>query len=944
MSTESGPKDYKATLNLPATPFPMKAQLSKREPEILKQWEEIRLYDRIRERARGREKFILHDGPPYANGNIHLGTALNKILKDIIVKSRFMEGLDSTYVPGWDCHGLPIEHQVDKMLGARKKGLSLVEVRQACREYAARYIEVQKAQFKRLGVLGDWEHPYLTMSNEYVAQIVRELGKMASRDNVYRGRKPIYWCADCRTALAEAEVEYHDHTSPSIYVLFPLRSAPPEGLESLPEGNTYVLIWTTTPWTLPANLAIAFHPDFSYAAVRVADGRVLVMAEERIPQVMEAAGIREFEKLGSVPGSRWEGLTCTHPFYDRASRCILGEHVTLDQGTGCVHTAPGHGQEDFEVGLKYGLEVLAPVDDQGRFTEEAAPFQGRFVFDADPEINDLLRQRGRLLAEEALSHSYPHCWRCKRPILFRSTEQWFVSMDRTELRRQALASIREVEWIPRWGEERIYAMIENRPDWCISRQRSWGVPIVAFHCNGCGQALLDEVLIRHVADRFEQEGADCWFSDPPETFLPEGTRCPACGCGELSKDGNILDVWFDSGVSFASVLEKREDLAFPADLYLEGSDQHRGWFHSSLLISVGTRGTPPYRSVLTHGYVVDGDGRKMSKSLGNFVDPEDVIRKHGAEIVRMWTAAEDYRDDIRISGETLSRLSESYRKIRNTARFLLGNLYDFRPADDWVPFAARTELDRWAGHRLGELVRMVRRAYRSYEFHQVHHRILDFCVVDLSSFYLDVLKDVLYVSAPGAPERRSAQSSFYEILDALTRLLAPVLSFTAEDIWACMPSGREKREESVHLCTFPVEPAGREDPDLVARWERVFLFRQEISRALEVARRERKIGHSLDAWVRVVPPQEWMDFLRSFPYPLKTLCIVSDLSLEYTRPGGDAYESREIPGLGILVERARGEKCRRCWNHCETVAGAPGAPDICQRCQEQLKHIPPQTE
>jgi len=940
LSTPTEPRDYKATLNLPRTGFSMKARLSEREPEILNQWDEMNLYTRIRRQASGRKKFVLHDGPPYANGNIHLGTALNKILKDIIVKSRFMEGLDSAYVPGWDCHGLPIEHQVDKMLGDRKKDMSLVEVRRACRDYATRFIDVQREQFKRLGVLGDWEHPYLTMNNGYVAQIVRELGEMVGRGHVYRGRKPIYWCASCRTALAEAEVEYHDHTSPSIYVLFPLRSDPPAALGILPKNETSVLIWTTTPWTLPANLAVAFHPDFLYAGVRLPDGRVLIMAEERIPAVMRAAGIRDFEKLGSVPGRQWEGLRCSHPFYDRPSACILGDHVTLDQGTGCVHTAPGHGQEDYEAGLKYALDILAPVDDQGRFTEQAAPFQGRFVFDADPEINALLREQGRLLREEALTHSYPHCWRCKQPILFRSTEQWFISMDREGLRGKALESIRDVQWIPHWGEDRIYSMIENRPDWCISRQRSWGVPIVAFHCRGCGEILLEERVIRHVADRFEQKGPDCWFSDTPESLLPEGTRCPSCQGRDFAKDDNILDVWFDSGVSFASVLEKNDDLAFPADLYLEGSDQHRGWFHSSLLVSVGTRARAPYRSVLTHGYVVDGEGKKMSKSLGNFVDPSDVIRKNGAEIVRMWVSAEDYRDDVRISEETLSRLADSYRKIRNTARFLLGNLFDFNPGVHKVPYADRTELDRWAMLRLAELIRRVREAYRRYEFHMVYHRVLDFCVVDMSSIYLDVLKDVLYVSAPDNPQRRSAQSSLYDILDALTRLLAPVLSFTAEDIWSWLPSGGTTREDSVHLAAFPQVEAAWEDPGLSGRWQRVFQFRQEVFAALETARKEKRIGHSLDAWVRVEPPGDWFDFLQGFPYPLKNLCIVSDLSVERALHSEAAYPGQTIPGLRIGVERAPGEKCRRCWIRSGTVGEDPDQPGVCSRCSEELKHIP----
>ena len=932
--------DYKKTLNLPQTQFPMKARLSQREPEILKEWYAMNLHGLIRQQAKGRKKFILHDGPPYANGTIHLGTALNKILKDIIVKSRFMEGLDSVYVPGWDCHGLPIEHQVDKMLGARKKDLSIVDIRKECRKYAAKFIDIQREQFKRLGVLGDWDHPYLTMNKAYVAQIVREFGKHVDKGNVYRGRKPNYWCSRCRTALAEAEVEYHDHTSPSIYVLFPLQSELPASLQHLPREKTSVVIWTTTPWTLPANLAIAFHPDFTYSALKTPDGRYLVLAEERIPEVMQELGIEGYEKAGSSTGRDWEDLVCSHPFYDRTSLCILGDHVTLDQGTGCVHTAPGHGQEDFEVGLKYGLEVFAPVDDDGRFTKEASPFEGQFVFDADPKINALLEERGMLLKQEKLPHSYPHCWRCKQPIIFRSTEQWFISMDSHSLRKKALENIRSVQWIPHWGRERIYSMIENRPDWCISRQRAWGVPIVAFHCTSCEEILLDGKLIDRVADQFEQEGPDCWFSEPADNFLPAGTGCPKCQGTSFEKDGNILDVWFDSGVSFASVLEKRSELAFPADMYLEGSDQHRGWFHSSLLASVGTRDVAPYRSVLTHGYVVDKEGKKMSKSLGNFVDPEDVISKNGAEIVRMWVAGEDYRDDIRISEETLNRLSDSYRKIRNTARFMLGNLYDFKPDKNRVPLEGRTELDRWAMLRLARLQEKVRKAYETCEFHIVYHRILEFCVVDMSSFYLDVLKEILYVSAPDAFARRSAQSSIHEILDMITRLLSPILSFTAEDIWRHMPTGEEPKAESIHLCDFPFPDPAWVDPDLESRWEKLFQFRQEVSRALEIARKEKSIGHSLDAWVRAAAPDSWVSFLQEFSYSLRNLFIVSEVTIESSLEKEATLESQEIPGLKIRVDKAQGEKCNRCWVYFRDVGSDPSHPTICQRCLEELKDLP----
>ncbi|MEW6444280.1 MAG: isoleucine--tRNA ligase [bacterium] len=938
MGSSENSRDYKSTLNLPRTAFPMKANLSQREPEMLAEWEAAGLYRKIREQSKERDKFILHDGPPYANGNIHLGTALNKILKDIIVKSKLMDGRDSVYVPGWDCHGLPIEHQVDKMLGPRKKDLSVVDVREECRAYAAKYVEIQKAEFRRLGVMGEWDDPYLTMKKSYVAQIVREFGRFVEQGNVYRGRKPIYWCANCRTALAEAEVEYHDVASPSIYVAFPLLSEPPTSLQAVPRESTSVLIWTTTPWTIPANLAIAFHPDYLYTAIRLPDGRHLVLAEERILAVTGELGISGYEKVGSCPGREWEGISCKHPLYDRPSKCILGEHVTLDQGTGCVHTAPGHGQEDYEIGIRYGLEVFAPVDDAGRFTDEARPFDGQFVFDADPEVAAALRKQGHLLGERRITHSYPHCWRCKGAVIFRSTEQWFISMEEKQLRRKALENIDRVQWIPSWGRDRIYSMIENRPDWCISRQRAWGVPILAFHCVACKEVLLDAAVIRLAAERFEEKGPDCWFVDPPEKFLPPGTACARCGGKEFVKDKDILDVWFDSGVSFAAVLEKRAELEFPAGMYLEGSDQHRGWFHSSLLASVGTRGVAPYRSVLTHGFVVDGEGRKMSKSLGNIIAPQDLISRYGAEILRLWVAAEDYRDDIRISPEILTRISESYRKIRNTARFILGNLYDFDPQRHRVPFRQRGEIDRWAMLRLAALVERVTRAYEHYEFHGVYHRVLDFCVVELSSFYLDVLKETLYVSAPDSAARRSAQSTLYDLLDALARLVAPILSFTAEDIWRYMPA-RAGKEESVHLCSFPLADPDWVDPDLDERWEKVLRFRQEVSRALEIARKDKRIGHSLDAWVRVEAPGSWREFLQTFPFSLRLLCIVSDLTVEAPLPEEPTLESSELPGFKLWVHKARGGKCQRCWVSFPSVGQDPSHPGLCARCLEELKQM-----
>lgn len=931
-------KDYKNTLNLPVTSFPMKANLSQREPEILATWEAMGLYRRQRVQAQGREKFILHDGPPYANGNIHLGTALNKILKDIIVKSKFMQGYDSVYVPGWDCHGLPIEHNVDKMLGDRKEGLGIVAVREECRRYAQKYVEVQREEFKRLGVLADWENPYLTMHPGYVAQIVREFGAFVRRGSVYRGKKPIYWCASCRTALAEAEVEYSDHSSPSIYVRFPLVSPVPACLGGVPMGKAAVLIWTTTPWTIPANLAIALHPDSLYTVIQTPQGDYLIVADERLPFLAAELSLGGYKKIADCLGKDLEGLQCRHPLYDRASLLILGTHVTMEQGTGCVHTAPGHGQEDYEVGLRYGLEVFAPVDDEGRFTREAAPFDGMFVFDANEAVNKLLRERGALLKQETITHSYPHCWRCKNPVIFRATEQWFISMEVNDLRSRALSHIEKVEWIPKWGKDRIYNMIKHRPDWCISRQRAWGVPIVAFFCTECGEVLLDTSVIDSIADRFEKEGADVWFSSSPSELLPAGATCARCGGDSFRKDGNILDVWFDSGVSFASVLEKRVDLHFPADLYLEGSDQHRGWFHSSLLAAVATRGVAPYRSVLTHGFVVDGEGRKMSKSLGNITHPMDIIQRYGVEILRMWAASEDYRDDIRISDEILSRLSESYRKIRNTSRFLLGNLFDFDPHSDMVPFPGREEIDRWACLRLEKLVEDVSASYRAYDFHMIYHHLLEFCIVDLSSFYLDVLKEVLYISSPRSLKRRSAQSTLYEIVHTLSRLIAPILSFTAEDIWRHIP-GATAAAESVHLCAFPSLDAARKDRDLEDRWAKILKVRSVVSKALEAARKNKVIGHSLDARVTIEAPGEWYEFLVSFPCELRLVFIVSEAVITIARggnaPGG--AEGKEIPGLRVLVERAQGEKCARCWVYSRSVGENREHPGICARCVSELE-------
>jgi isoleucyl-tRNA synthetase len=917
--------DYKKTLNLPHTSFPMKANLPEKEPEILRGWEEQRLYARILRAAHGRKKYILHDGPPYANGHIHIGTALNKILKDIIVKAKFMVGFDSVYIPGWDCHGLPIEHEVDKMLGERKKEMTKAEVRRHCRDYAARFIDIQRKEFKRLGVLGTWDEPYLTMDYEYQATIVQELGRFVEGGYLYKGKKPVYWCATCHTALAEAEVEYAPHRSPSIFVKFPLKSEIEGVLPALQGKEVSVLIWTTTPWTIPANLAIALHPSYNYVAAEV-NGEVYIVAEDLADIVMDTLGVKDYRVLETFTGSALEGLRCRHPFLERESIIILADYVTLDAGTGCVHTAPGHGQEDYESGLKYGLDIYAPVDDDGRFTPEVEFFAGKFVFDANTAVNAKLAEVGALLKEEEMEHAYPHCWRCKNPIIFRSTEQWFISMDHNGLREKALRGIDEVRWIPAWGKERIYGMVAHRPDWCVSRQRVWGIPIVAFYCEGCGAVLLQKDLIDFVAHRFSQEGSDIWFEEPAQRLLPPGTRCPSCGGDVFRKETDILDVWFDSGVSWAAVLEKNHELSFPCDLYLEGSDQHRGWFHSSLLTAVGTRGVPPYTSVLTHGFVVDGEGKKMSKSAGNVVAPDEVIQQFGAEILRLWVAAEDYRDDIKISQEILDRLTEAYRRIRNTWRYMLGNLYDFNPLQHTLPDCELLEIDRWVLGRFQHLMKRVLTAYEECEFHIVYHAVHNFCVIELSSLYLDILKDRLYTSPASSPKRRSAQNAIYLVLKGMVKLMAPVLAFTADEVWQYLPK-EGSEAESVHLAGFPSPQEEFIDKALEERWQKLWEAREKVTKALEQARRDKVIGHPLDAAVTVKAPPKLYGFLHEFGSELREIFIVSQVTLEMD---GDSSEPT------VEVSRAEGAKCQRCWVYDTSVGSNTEYPEICQRCLQTI--------
>ena len=929
--------DYKKTLNLPRTRFPMKANLAAREPNQLENWEIMGLYGRIREASKGRPTFVLHDGPPYANGHIHIGTALNKILKDIIIRSRQMAGFDAAYVPGWDCHGLPIEHNVDKELGSKKLEMTQAQVRRRCRAYAEKYIDIQRDEFKRLGVMGEWDNPYLTMNYRYEAVIARECCKFALNDGLFRSKKPIHWCCSCKTALAEAEIEYHDEHSPSVYVKFALKDDPADIAAKLAGRDVAVVIWTTTPWTLPANLAVALHPDFDYAAVECADGQVLILALELVDACMQIFGVDDYRILTDLKAQDLENKRCHHPFYDRDSLIILGEHVTLEAGTGCVHTAPGHGREDYDVGLRYGLDAYSPVNDDGVFTDEVERFAGQFVFKANENINQTLEEQAVLLAKTNIGHSYPHCWRCKQPVIFRATPQWFISMEKTGLRQKSLEAIDQVKWIPHWGRERIFGMIENRPDWCVSRQRAWGVPITVFVCDQCDAVHMDAAIMTHIFDAFAAKGADVWFEKEAADLLPAGSRCSHCGHASFTKETDILDVWFDSGVSHAAVLEDRDDLRWPADLYLEGSDQHRGWFHSALLTAVGTRGQAPYRAVLTHGFVVDAEGKKMSKSLGNVVAPKAVINKYGAEILRMWVSAADYRDDIRISDSILKQLSDAYRRIRNTSRFLLGNLNDFSPETDSLPYDQMQDIDRFALHTLQELVTQALMAYDTYAFHVIYHRLYNYCTVDLSSFYLDILKDRLYTSPPASPARRSAQTAMYTILDAMARIMAPIMPFTAEEIWRHMPDTRDKAE-SIHLAVFPNLDDGLKDDHLASQWETLIKVRAEVTKALEAARTEKLIGHSLDSAVTVGLADDLYPVISKLKVDLRAILIVSRAVLVNGEIPG-AYAGQETPGVWVKVEPAGGAKCQRCWVYDPTIGSNADHPTICERCSNALTQM-----
>ncbi|MFL6274841.1 MAG: isoleucine--tRNA ligase [Blastocatellia bacterium] len=978
MSTET-PFDLKATVNLPKTGFAQKANLTQREPERLARWQQMGLYQALCRARQGRPMFVLHDGPPYANSDIHIGTAMNKILKDIVVKSHSMLGFDAPYVPGYDCHGLPIETYVDKKLGAKKSQMDPLTIRRACREHAAEALKRQTRDFQRLGILGEWDDPYLTMSNAYEAETARLFGRFVERGFVYKGGRPVYWCIHDQTALAEAEVEYKEHTSPSIYVKFPLPADQMRELErriaasgsqsairnpqSAIEKPVYVLIWTTTPWTLPANIGISVNPNFDYAAVDVGS-EVYIVASELVAAVAEKCGFNEPKVIAEFSGALLDRLQARHAWLDRPSILMVGEHVTLGgeadaeteldvadaqkkgtgkAGTGCVHTAPGHGHDDFVIGQQYRqplqpiytalgvaeTEVYCPVDNAGRFTAEVEHFAGLKVFEANRRIVDFLRESGALVFTEDYAHRYPHCWRCHRPVIFRATPQWFISMDRQDgegqsLRESAVLEVGNVRWLPGWGADRMRNMFLRRPDWCVSRQRVWGVPIPAFYCNGCHETIADAQLIDHIADLFDKESADAWYAREARDLLPEGFLCPKCNGDDFAKENDILDVWFDSGSSSLAVLEIERKLPWPADVYLEGPDQYRGWFNSSLMVALAAHNRAPYKTVITHGWTVDGEGKAMHKSAGNAISPNEVVDRSGAEILRLWVASSDYQEDVRLSDEILKRLVDTYRKLRNTARYALGNLSDFDPGRDAVAESEMWEIDRWALSATREVARKVLDAYQRFEYTTVYHTLYNYATVTLSAVYIDILKDRLYTFAPKSAGRRSAQTALYQIVDAFARLLAPVLVFTADEIWESLPG---EHEASVHLAEFADAQARDGDAELLARWGKLFEVRSAVQKALEEKRNAKVIGASLEAQVTVRATGETLAQLAAYEDRLADIFIVSGVTLEDSA-GGD---------LEVTVTHADGAKCERCWHWGDTVGADARFPTIDARCVRQLE-------
>lgn len=926
-------QDYNQTLNLPQTEFAMRAGLPQREPEQFKKVYDDDIYGKLMKKNEGKPQYILHDGPPYANGDIHLGTALNKVLKDFIVKYKNMSGYCAPFVPGWDTHGLPIELKAIKKIGVDTAMLSPVELRKHCKEFALLYLDNQRNQFKRLGSIGDYANPYLTLKPEFEAKQIEIFGEMANKGYIYKGLKPVYWCPTCETALAEAEIEYAEDPCYSIYVKFKVTDDKGKlAAYGVDANNTYFVIWTTTTWTLPANVAVCIGPEYTYAFVK-ANGETYVIAEELIEPTVKAAKIEEYEIIGRAKGSDLELIETAHPFIDRTSYVIVGNHVTLESGTGCVHTAPGHGVEDFEVCRNYPqIPIVVPVDAKGYMTEEAGQFSGLTTSDANKAIAQHLEDIGALFAIQKIIHQYPHCWRCKDPVLFRATKQWFCSVD--GFKDDAIRAIDSVQWIPEWGGERIKGMVRDRSDWCISRQRTWGVPIPIFYCEKCGKEHIDPESIKAVSELFKAKGSDGWYTTDAADILPKGTVCSECGHDKFTKESDIMDVWFDSGVSHAAVCQQREELSWPADLYLEGADQYRGWFQSSLLTSVAWCGKSPYKAVCTHGWVVDGEGKKMSKSLGNGILAEEIIDEYGADILRLWVASSDYHADIRISKDILKQLSEGYRKIRNTARYILGNISDFNPATDMVSFAEMEDIDKWALLKLNDLVEKVNEAYNAFEFHQVYHSIRNFCVIDMSNFYLDVLKDRLYCEKKDSKTRKAAQSAIYTVLSTLTKLLAPILAFTSEEIWQSMPHLAGESDEHVILNDMPTKQNLAAEDGFMDKWERIHAVKDAVKKQLEELRAQKTIGSSLDAEVTLYAEGELYDFLCSISDILPQVLIVSKVACV---SGNDGKVDEQFEGLGISVNKAQGEKCARCWTYSDSVGSDSEHPEICSRCAKAIK-------
>ena len=937
------PLELKSTLNLPKTDFSMKANLPQNEPKTLARWEEMRIYDAIRKSRQGRPTYVLHDGPPYANGPIHLGHALNKCLKDFVVKSKTMAGFDSPYVPGWDCHGLPIEIKVDEALGRKKLEMAPMQVRDACRKYAEKYLDLQREQFKRIGAFGRWDDPYSTMTPQYESVVEELFYAFFENGFVYKGLRPVYWCVHDETALAEAEVEYDNHTSPSIWVRYALTSDPAKIDAKLASKRVATIIWTTTPWTLPASMAVAFHPDAEYVAVESGEWTYIV-ARELLAATVESCGLTSAVEVATFPGRVMEYATFSHPFLDRKILGVLADYVTMDQGTGAVHTAPSHGADDFYTGAKYGIDQTTKVDESGRLREGLPEYDGMVVFKANEPIVELLKTRGVLLARKNIEHSYPHCWRCHNPVIFRATEQWFISMEGKmpdgsgTLRSRALEEIKKVKWDPAWGEERISNMIATRPDWCISRQRIWGVPIAVFFCESCNSALNDKNVNRAVVDMFRREGADAWYKHDAAQILPSGTKCTKCGGTKFRKEMDIIDVWFESGSSHAAVLGHETGLPWPSDLYFEGGDQYRGWFHSSLLCAVGAKNSSPYRSVATSGWTLDENGRAMSKSLGNVVDPVDIAKRLGGEIVRLWVASVDFREDVAASENLMNRVAENYRKIRNTFRYILGNLNGFDPLHDAVSFEELQPLDQYMLLRTADFTNEVLDWYDQMLFHRIYQRLNEFCVNDLSAIYFDVLKDRLYTSAPNSKARKSAQTALWRIGEALVRMVAPIMSFTSEEIWQSLPTLPD-RDSSVHLAYFPSSEGitgtlgSTNVQQLRSDWDTLFTVRQEANKAMEGARSSKLIGQNLEAQIVIAASGNLYDVLQRNLAQLRPLLIVSDVQLVRSEGGNGSTP------VHVTVNRAAGEKCERCWNYSTHVGENKDYPTICERCSAALREI-----